>query len=145
MKKHCLPFFLIAPAMLAACGGSVSPAQSVADAISKKSALIMHSATNRGLEIGENGVNKLKYPEYLYVFTKFSTPIEGGVATADISWNIAPAGLFTDKEMDADIGQHKYTPTFGAEDVQVKFTGTITYEGATASVVFNVTLLAKAE
>lgn len=155
MKKHLTLFALAAMTMgLAACGGNSEPYsdsdQDIANNIAEKSGLIVSSATNRGLEIGENGVNRLKSPAYLYVFHQFSTRAtiknEKTVVTGTIEWSLSNADLFTAKDMKStsNPGMWKYTPKYSTEEQTVVFTGTVSYGEAKATATFNVTLEAKA-
>ena len=151
MKKLNIALLAAAGAfLLGGCAPEGDSDQTIANAIASKSGLVMSSATNRGLDIGADAKNVVKYPAYLYVYNAFSTranvvkdgKIEESVVTStSIVWTCSVENAF---KISASTGDFmKYTPNFTAEAQNVTLTGTVTYGSATATAIFNITLSAK--
>jgi hypothetical protein len=150
-KTNIMLIALASVAMLASCQSTPSTTSDadIANAVAAKSALIISSATSKGLNIGADGVNNLKSPAYLYVATAFSYPdalVDGKktTVTASVAWSLSSQENVTKAAFDAT--HEKYTFTYKSITVATTyvFTGTVTYQTATATAIFNVSIAAAA-
>jgi len=154
MKKSNLILMALASvALLGACNNNAvitdTSDKDVATAIASKSALIVSSGTNKGLNNGAKESNTLAKPAYLYVATSFSYPdayVSGAktTVTASVSWALSSEANVTKAAFDDT--HDKYTFTYSAITTAITyvFTGTVTYKTATATAVFNVSIAAAA-
>jgi len=136
--------------LLASCETKPTPITSDQSIVNQFEGGFAVASTGSVLRSGANESNSMKSSAYLYLTTTFkkNLTVESSKqdVTATISW-VASNPDTWDITSPFDASHDKYVPTYpvkGSENLACTLTATVTYGTASNTLVYNITLIAKA-